>query len=226
MNSTIRLHNPRHLPLLDLDEQIGTVFLDRENCLWMNTYSGKLLRGDLGTGKIIQCFMRDTASGSGTMMSIGAMIQDREGTVWFATGASGLLHYSYSTDILEAIHGKMEDVNGFHWEGGIACLYEDPDGNIWVGTDRGINIFNPGKQKFVSVPLSAPQATAAPKYGVTNFLERKNGDIWVATYGGGIFVFDRFLQFRKNYPADMLHPYRQKVLPHVNAWSMLELDDG
>ena len=222
-----RLYNPRHLALLDLDEAVGALYLDKENDLWISTYSGKLLRENLGSGKITQYFPEDPAHSNEppSKLRIVSMLEDRRGTMWFAS-FSGLLHCARGDTLLQTIPENVMDINGLHLGGSINGLNEDPEGNIWVGTDNGINIFNPGKQKFISVPLVSYQAPGSRNYSVLNFQERENGDIWVASYDGGIFVFDKFLRFKQQFPVDKDHPEHSQRLADAAVWSLLQEPDG
>ncbi|HLX67660.1 MAG TPA: two-component regulator propeller domain-containing protein, partial [Puia sp.] len=208
------------------------LFLDRERGLWINTFTGKLVRVDLVSGKVTNFLLHDPASGGRRpgdkpgKLFVGDILEDRRGTFWFASGSDLLLGRLDGPPLLEAIHENPADVNAFHSGGSVHSLYEDPEGDVWVGTDAGINIINPGKQRFVSVPLLPPGSREAAKYGVMSFFERGNGDIWVGTYFGGIFVFDQSLRFKTRYLADEKHPGNPNRLPIGAVWSFLPQPDG
>jgi ligand-binding sensor domain-containing protein len=227
-----RLNNPHHWPLLNLDEPIGTLLLDRENGLWANTFSGKLFRLDLLSGKVTRFQLREPGPAGrrpkdeADRILIGAMLEDRWGNFWFG-GGGDLLHVRLDgPPLLDAVHENVADVHGFHSGGGINCLYEDPEGDVWIGTDAGIDIINPGVQRFVSVPLIPPDASGVERYSVLNFLERDNGDIWVGTYFGGIFVFDSSLHLKTRFLADDRNPRNPHRLPVGAAWSFLPQSGG
>jgi ligand-binding sensor domain-containing protein len=227
-----RLNNPHQWPMLKPEEHVGTILLDRENGLWANTFSGKLIRYDLLSGKVTRFLLREPGVAGrfpkdepGKVL-VGAMLEDRWGNFWFASG-SDVLHVRLDgPPLLDAVHENAADVHGFHSGGGVNCLYEDPEGDVWIGTDAGIDIINPGTQRFVSVPLIAPDASGVKRYSVLNFLERDNGDIWVGTYYGGIFVFDKSLRLKTRYLADDKNPANPHRLPIGAAWSFLQLPGG
>ena len=221
------LRNPLHIPLLDLHESAATLFLDKQNKLWFNTFSGKLLSCSLDSGQLKRYFMPDLESGRDGQdkITVSCIMQNRSGTMWFGAGKTGVFYYSKDDGLLKSIPLNRGDGHGFNPQGGIRCLLEDNEENIWAGTDEGIYIFNPGRQRFISVPIPSLRSDP-PIYSILSFLERKNGDIWVATYGGGIFVFDQFLHFKNHYSADRAHPTNRHRLPHEAVWSMLERPDG
>ena len=222
-----RLNNPHRWPVLDLVDHAGTIYLDRENGLWANTFSGDLVRFDLLTGKTIRFRLREPGLGGRSpkdepsKVLVGAILEDRLGNFWFASGGD-LLHARLDgPPLLDVVHENVADMHGFHSGGGINCLYEDPEGDIWIGTDGGIDMINPGMQQFVSIPLLPPDAKGGERYSVLNFVERDNGDIWVGTYFGGIFVFDSSLRLKTRYLADYRHPDNPHRLPVGAAWSFL-----
>ncbi len=227
-----RLNNPHHWPVLDLADQVGTLYLDRENGLWANTFSGKLIRFDLLSGKVTRFQLRRPElagrrpQGQPDKLFVGIILEDRWGNFWI-TSSGNLLHGRLDgPPLLDAAHEDVADVHGFHTGGEVNCLYEDPDGDIWIGTNAGIDIISPGRQRFVSVPLAPPGVSGAGKYSALNFLERENGDIWVGTYFGGIFVFDKSLRLKTRYLADDKHPGNPHRLPVGASWSFLPLSGG
>jgi len=227
-----RLNNPHRWPLLDLEDHVSTLFLDRENGLWVNTFSGKLIRVDLLSGKVTRFLFREPGlagwrpKGEPPKVLAGAILEDRWGNFWF-TSNGDLLHARLDgPPLLDAVRENVADVHGFHSGGGVNCLYEDPEGDVWVGTDAGIDIINPGIQRFVSVPLTPPHASGVERHSVLNFLERENGDIWVATYTGGIFVFDKTLRLKTRWLGDDKHPGDSHRLPIGAVWSFLPRPGG
>ena len=54
-----KYNNPENIPIFNLLSDPGTIYLDRENNLWINSYSGKLYRYNLGTHQSREYFFRD-----------------------------------------------------------------------------------------------------------------------------------------------------------------------
>lgn len=68
----------------------------------------------------------------------------------------------------------------------IITFCEAPEGKIWVGTEYGVYIYENGiatKEEKVTGQLSDRSV-----YGI---IHDSQGKIWIGTYGGGIFVFDK-----------------------------------
>jgi signal transduction histidine kinase/ligand-binding sensor domain-containing protein len=92
---------------------------------------------------------------------------DRNQTLWVGTGSQGLYH------IHDGVADHYGSANGLSGNN-ICCLTEDREGNIWVATDRGLDMFR-----------DTPVATFSTNQGlvgsiVRSILALSNGSVWVA----------------------------------------------
>jgi ligand-binding sensor domain-containing protein/two-component sensor histidine kinase len=222
-----RSFNPQKLPIFDLVNDPGTLFLDTEGNLWVNSYTGKLYRYNLETGQIKQYLFHepDDPLGKTRNILIDCIMQDRHGTIWMGARKQGLLAYSPQTDSFRTIAKGAHEPGGLDYEEYLLSLCEDREGNIWIGSDKGIFIFNPYWQQFSSVRLPALPNGALNTTSVLALLETRDGEIWAATYGQGIHVFDNQLHYSRTYT------YQSKVMgqigePANRIWSLLSYPDG
>jgi ligand-binding sensor domain-containing protein/two-component sensor histidine kinase len=218
--------NPEKLPVFDLQDTPGILYLDRENNLWINSYNGNLYRYNLGTHRIRKYFSRDSVSNSGKRMNvfIDCMMQDRKGTIWMGARKNGLLEYFPRTDSFSSVPRNSQTPGGLDYNEYLLCLYEDREGNIWIGSDKGIFIFNPYRQQFRSVNLAAGKNDGLSTAPVANFIQTKNNDIWVAAYRQGIQVFDEDGRYKRTYSYQGNN--RGIGEPDNRVWSFLNRPDG
>ena len=233
-----KLNNPKHIAGLDFKYPVGAMLVT-ESDIWVNSYSSILYRYNFASGKWQQVYLeqtqeprfgsisKETEKGN---MPIDCIIEDRHRNVWFGARSHGLLEYSYSDLSLHlvkrtSIYAEKQDLNYNDYLGGI---FEDNDANIWLSTDNGIYIFNPNSQKFSSALLRSPGDLPDTKFQALNCLERNNGDIWVTTFGGGIFVFDQSLRFKERFISKMAHSHfnGSRVLKSNLVWCLLEQSNG
>jgi ligand-binding sensor domain-containing protein len=74
----------------------------------------------------------------------------------------------------------------------IGQAFEDRENNIWVATDNGVLLFNPDAQIFSSYDLIRPGEDI--KYDLVQAVaESKDGRIFVGTWRGGIYGYDKDL---------------------------------
>ncbi len=137
----------------------------------------------------------------------------------------GLLEYRYEADTFRLIHRNRQTQGDLDYNEYLLCLTEDREGNIWIGTDNGILIFNPYRQQFQSVNLPHYKNEVLHTTSVTSLFQTKKNDIWAATFGQGIQVFDEQLRYKKTYSYKASIP-RRLGEPGNRVWSFLNQPDG
>jgi diguanylate cyclase (GGDEF)-like protein len=155
---------------------------DRSGAIWIATTAG-LDRLDPRSGKV-QHFRHD-ANDPRTIADdrVRGLLVDRGGRLWVGTR--------------DGVQRLAADGRGFErvapgLAGQFATrIYEDRLGRIWVGTERdGAAVIDP---RDGSVRHFAPQPAdpnGLSHYWVYGFAETGGGELWVATFGGGVDVID------------------------------------
>lgn len=136
--------------------------------------------------------------------SILSILQDKEGFMWFGT-ANGLNKfdgYNFKVYINDPYNSASISDNE------ISAIYEDAEGYIWIGTIKGIlNKFNREnesferyylqydkdfisnlKESYISYPVSFVRND---DNSITSISEDKNGNLWIGTWGSGLFRFNK-----------------------------------
>ena len=103
--------------------------------------------------------------------SVRAIIQDHQGLIWL--GTSGGLD---SFDGREIIHHLLPEGEG----GSIQCLYEDASHILWAGTDE--TVFRYESDNLIRIE-------GLPEASVTAFAEDREGNLWIGTWGKGLFRY-------------------------------------
>ncbi len=99
------------------------------------------------------------------------LLRDRDGGLWIGTEGQGLFHVK---DGQADTFTRTEGLSG-----NIACsLFEDREGNIWYGSERGVDRF----RKLAITTLSTRQGL--PNDVTRSVLATTDGGIWVATNDG------------------------------------------
>jgi Predicted periplasmic ligand-binding sensor domain len=95
----------------------------------------------------------------------------------------------------------------------VYCVIEDKEENVWIGTDEGAYVFNPGREKFNTVLTIKPDQK---ELSVTSFLELPEGQIWVTTWGGGLLSYDsNFVKI----PNNVMQNLPRHSAPFYNQWT-------
>jgi signal transduction histidine kinase/ligand-binding sensor domain-containing protein len=143
------------------------------------------------------------AKGSvGDRQDVAAILRDHDGGVWIATSASG---------ILRSLNGATESLgykDGFSSDT-VICLFEDREGNVWVGTTEGLD-------RFRDIPVG----TISRREGLSqdhalSVLATSTGTIWI---GASLYLDTVRLQP----PIE----FSSKYLDGKKSTSLLEDDKG
>ena len=143
------------------------IFRDRSGDLWIGTDGDGLIR--IRQGKILRLTTRDGLVNN----FIRAMVQSRDGSMWFATD-EGVSHWT--------AHGFVN----YRMSNGLSyfsteALIQDHRGDIWIGTDRGLNLLHHG----AFVRNGATEALAEDK--VWSIHEDFDGGLWIGTRDDGLY---------------------------------------
>lgn len=123
-----------------------------------------------------------------------SMYFDNNKVLWLGTYANGLFRVTFDE------YGDISDIDHLshhptHYIGlssnVIRSIAEDHDGNLWIGTDNGLNKLSQ-KEKYKESPVFIryqydPDDLSSISYDyIIPIYVAQNGDIWVGTLGGGL----------------------------------------
>jgi ligand-binding sensor domain-containing protein len=160
-------------------EFVRTMYQDRNGNYWFGTNGDGIIRYD---GRTLE---KITIAGLLPNFRVFEIVEDREGNIWFGT-SEGLLKYDGLKFETFSLKEGLMHVNAEIWG-----LTIDKRGNIWVGSTGGVSKFD--GMKFI--PFSLPESkveNAKPMLSdklVFKIIEDKNGNMWFATDGNGIFKY-------------------------------------
>ena len=102
-----------------------------------------------------------------------SMQVQKDGTVWAGTWGAGLARYK------DGVWKNFTSFDGLP-ANHIFMLYLDPQENLWIGTSKGLALFNRDTETF-SVKTMADGLYAENVFSMT---DGKDGDMWIGSFGG------------------------------------------
>lgn len=126
--------------------------------------------------------------------TVHAIIQDRQGFMWFAT-KDGLNRYD-GTSFYEYMKELGTLGNNF-----ITTLFEDNQGQIWIGTDMGLYIYSPLSEKVERFYQKSNLGTVID-HTIRTITGDKDGGVWITSQEQGIFYYNSTNKKLNHYKQD------------------------
>ncbi len=156
--------------------------------LWLSTYYERGLRRAVLLDQPAEVLNIDTRFEEELSNEIRALMSDRKNRIWVGTKTGELLCYAPSGELLRHYPEQKGEL------GMIYALKEDSRGQIWVGTrNKGVYVMVPeGEAYRIAAHYFHREEDPASLSSdhVYSIEEDDLGRIWIATYGGGVNLFD------------------------------------
>lgn len=126
---------------------VRTIYEDTTGILWIGTRNG-LNRFDPRKGVFKRYFHDpDNPNSLAHNFIYSSIFMDRQGMLWIGTYGGGLSRLDTKTGVFTNYAFDPEDPSSIS-DNIIFSIYEDGKGYLWIGTNSGLNLFNPSTGKF------------------------------------------------------------------------------
>lgn len=164
---------------------ITKIFITKNNTIWIGTDKG-LDYLDMLTGQIHH-INNDFLNSSTPVSDIAS---DRAGNMWVATKNAGLIQLIKNPDAPE-MFAQATQVGGFLPYNKLSCIYLSSDQVLWIGFYNGeIAYLDKATKKFKHIDPHISTLEELQLNVVTGFVEDKNKNLWISTYGRGLLHLD------------------------------------
>ncbi|MGI4875282.1 MAG: two-component regulator propeller domain-containing protein [Janthinobacterium lividum] len=210
-------------------ERVLALYQDQKGVIWAGTDQGAVCFEPVSgkTCSLPAALQRDKALTSSRVFSIK---QDQSGDFWFGTENAGLfwynaqedacLHYTHSATGEGLLSNFIRDV----------LVYDEQ--RIWIGTRNGLNIFDKRTRRFARYLHDPAEPASLSHNTIWSFMRDKAGTIWLATYAGGINIYNpananfHTIGERVNHTIGLNEPLVNAILPLPNQDALLVGTDG
>ncbi len=171
--------NPESL----ITDDVTKIVAATDGNLWITTYWRGVDYFDKKAGKFIH-YNTQTVPGLASD-NIWSVVDGGDGKLYM-----GHVHHGFSVLSL-----KDKKVTNFMHDpedpvslpgNGVTCIYKDLSGNIWLGTDRGLALFNPEAENFIHFHHSEDGVP----HTVFDIRQFDGNKLWIAMEFGGIAILD------------------------------------
>lgn len=127
-------------------------------------------------------FRKYTVENGLSYNTVTSIIQDQKGFIWVGTenGLNRFDGYSFR-EFRKHNKDQRSIISNL-----VTSLLEDKTGKIYVGTDAGLCVFDPETETISRVELRSSDGTTINS-SINNMVMDKQKNIWISTYGQGVF---------------------------------------
>jgi PAS domain S-box-containing protein len=195
------LHDPEDPASLP-DDNIAALLPDKKGGLWIGTFGG-LAHYDPNTNTFTN-YVSDPDHPSGLNENkIVSLLLDSRNILWIGTWSGGL----NKLDLNDPLHTDPQAATVFHFrhnaddssslsEDSVWTIHETADGILWLGTQLGLNRFDPQTKTFKHYT----EKIGMPNNVVLGILEDNEGNLWLTT-NNGLAKFDPQTETIKTYDS-------------------------
>lgn len=158
---------------------------DRQKNIWIGSDNGGLGKFNPETGEFIYVPVDPVRPG----LNIHALWADSE-ELWIGTYMQGIYRKNINT-------GK---ITFYPFLGGVTSMYRDGLGVLWLGTKSGIMTYRPDKDCFEDV------INPGVNCDVQDIVEDDQGNVWFASYGGGLISYQTLTKEVNRYSDEERKP--------------------
>jgi ligand-binding sensor domain-containing protein/DNA-binding CsgD family transcriptional regulator len=170
------------------DKFVFSSYQDPAGILWAGSING-IYKYDLRVRQFSQYGSELGGKESkGSFFWVTAVSQDRRGRLWLGTYKKGLFGF------IPGLEGKKitlalpgDDPQGR--ETIITALYVDRDQVLWIGTDRGLVVYDIETARFLGHYRAGTAPGSLSHDGISAMLQDRSGRLWVGT-NNGLNLFD------------------------------------
>lgn len=173
-----------------LSSEITTcLFKDSKDNLWIGTDGGGVSRIDLKPPRFNIFPILPSEHPELNDYFVRCFYEDPQGRIWFGTSLEGLVIYNPIEGTLKKYSHRTGDKKSLP-DNSVGSILRDSSGNIWVGHNKGISLFDEKKNQFLHVPIMPHPNVMTNNIRVTEIKELIGGKLLVSS-SFGIYIIQK-----------------------------------
>lgn len=181
-----------HFKWGDIRDLISFFYEDKNSTLWIG-HQGGVSRYDRASQAFEFAHYAPEMKGKSMLGVVTGILQDHTGAYWVSSNGYYLNRFDPHTQQYQRFLPNPKKP-GSICSNNIQAIYEDQKGQIWAGTDKGLDLYNRENGTFRHFGLK----DGLPDLMMGHLLEDGKGYLWIAA-GKGISRFDPVAGTFRNY---------------------------
>jgi signal transduction histidine kinase/ligand-binding sensor domain-containing protein/DNA-binding response OmpR family regulator len=224
-NFTVYRHDAKDNTSIPKNEVLS-LYEDKEGRLWIGTSGGGLSYYDRQLNSFVQ-YRGDGSWKNAANITAKAFCEDNLGNLWVAT-YGGIRKINLKTNQISEPYLRP---NPFHAEIVVLCLFQDSRHRMWVGTNKGLFLYNDKKNTFKQFDHNEADRTSLSSSIVKAISEDHKGNLWFATFDGLNLLMPDEKSFRvfksdENSAGSLSNNLVYTVKPYDNDHLWIGTEDG
>ncbi len=168
---------------------------DTPGTFWIGTEDGGLNHYDSATGRFRQ-YPFSPEQEPLMYHNIHALEKDADGNIFIGTFTNGLNIYHPKTGRVKRYQNRRGNPHSLSSDI-VYSLYRDKEQTMWVGTVKGLNIYDPERDEFLRI-----RDNGLDTCFIYDMYEDNRQNMWLASYGNGLFVKNKRSDTWTNFMPD------------------------
>ncbi len=169
------------------NQNVSTLYLDRENILWAGTIKGELFRVEIESQKVGLAYKVKPSEEGAYVTSI---LEDHSGVLWFGRQFAALKVANLNSQFYRSWQSDDSVIGGLP-NNHITSIYVDSDDILWIGTFRGLVCYDLGKELYVDILDRDENSYRVFTERISAMYEDSYGVFWIGLFEKGVLRVDR-----------------------------------
>ena len=166
---------------------VWRLFERRNGEIWLSTDNAGIAIFDEASQQFVFHRHDPYASHSISSNQVRSLYEDNQGDIWLGTFTSEINHLNRAKSNFITLQYQPNKSSISH--NGTLVIAASQQGGVWVGTEKGLNYFEPQSQQFTVYTTESTQGRLVSDTVLT-VVEDSKGTLWLGTTQGGIIAFD------------------------------------
>ena len=178
--TSVALHLSKKIPSQDY---ISSLYADSAQQIWIGTAKNGVFMLD----KKQELHHITLPSNDDSNPWIYDITEISPGIIWFGTFGKGIVEYNTRSGVFTSIR-QQRGLKRNLLDNDIWSFFKDKRGLIWIGSRRGVNIYNPSQSAFKYIPGDMDGPNGLPDSQIYSVLATADDQLWLGTGSKGIEV--------------------------------------
>lgn len=199
------------------DNRVWKLLVDSKQQLWVATDHGGLNLYQRAEDAF-QRYQHDPYDSSSLASDqVREIFEDSAGDYWVALFPSGVDYADHTASIFTVYTHAPEDFDSISHDA-ILSVAEGPERKVWVGTEGGLNLFDPATGGFSQFRHQPGDKNSLGANAVLAITRDRDGRYWFGTWSGGLNLYQPKTGTFKRFMPDPTDP---NSVSSAYIWSLL-----